>query len=151
MVQDDPWIDTMQLIKEDPFKETMRRGNGYGMKKKQSCFLLWTVIPSLMMMWMIQRECLALNVDSIFEADECVCISSVVDEGPMTQTMFMASLTSEDPIYDEAGPSYDSNNPLEVIDHDAFVDHMDEYHDVHEMQNDVTNTTTLLTLMLTIR
>ncbi|GJY75536.1 hypothetical protein Tco_0480652 [Tanacetum coccineum] len=54
-----------------------------------------------------------------------------------SQTMFMASLTSEDPIYDEAGPSYDSNNPLEVQDHDAFVDHMDEYHDVHEMQNDV--------------
>ncbi|GJV14486.1 hypothetical protein Tco_1359809 [Tanacetum coccineum] len=51
--------------------------------------------------------------------------------------MFMASLTSEDPIYDEAGPSYDSNNPFEVQDHDAFVDHMDEYHDVHEMQNDV--------------
>ncbi|GJR67252.1 hypothetical protein Tco_0013317 [Tanacetum coccineum] len=35
------------------------------------------------------------------------------------------------------GPSYDSNNPFEVQDHDAFVDHMDEYHDVHEMQNDV--------------
>ncbi|GJR49010.1 hypothetical protein Tco_1317113 [Tanacetum coccineum] len=51
--------------------------------------------------------------------------------------MFMANLTSEDPIYDEAGPSYDSNNPFEVQDHDAFVDHMDEYHDVHEMQNDV--------------
>ncbi|GJW53483.1 retrovirus-related pol polyprotein from transposon TNT 1-94 [Tanacetum coccineum] len=70
-------------------------------------------------------------------ADECDAFDSDVDEGPMTQTMFMASLTSEDPIYDEAGPSYDSNNPLEVIDHDAFVDHMDEYHDVHEMQNDV--------------
>ncbi|GJY63144.1 hypothetical protein Tco_0464604 [Tanacetum coccineum] len=63
--------------------------------------------------------------------------------------MFMASLTSEDPIYDEAGPSYDSNNPLEVQDHDAFVDHMDEYHDVHEMQNDVQHNNGLLTLMLT--
>ncbi|GJS63298.1 retrovirus-related pol polyprotein from transposon TNT 1-94 [Tanacetum coccineum] len=30
-----------------------------------------------------------------------------------TQTMFIANLTSEDPIYDEAGPSYDSNNPFE--------------------------------------
>ncbi|GJR52569.1 retrovirus-related pol polyprotein from transposon TNT 1-94 [Tanacetum coccineum] len=45
------------------------------------------------------------------------------------QTMFMANLTSEDPIYDEAGPSYDSNNPFEVQDHDTFVDHMNEYHE----------------------
>ncbi|GJS64338.1 integrase, catalytic region, zinc finger, CCHC-type containing protein [Tanacetum coccineum] len=80
---------------------------------------------------------LALNVDHIFEADECDAFDSDVDEGPTSQTMFMASLTSEDPIYDEAGPSYDSNNPFEVQDHDAFVDHMDEYHEVHEMQNDV--------------
>ncbi|GKF30566.1 hypothetical protein Tco_0100364 [Tanacetum coccineum] len=29
------------------------------------------------------------------------------------------------------------HDPFEVQDHDAFVDHMDEYHDVHEMQNDV--------------
>ncbi|GJZ14632.1 hypothetical protein Tco_0550309, partial [Tanacetum coccineum] len=53
------------------------------------------------------------------------------------QTMFMANLTSEDPIYDEAGTSYDSNNPFEVQDHNTFVDHMNEYHEVHEMQNDV--------------
>ncbi|GJX04611.1 hypothetical protein Tco_0190527, partial [Tanacetum coccineum] len=78
-----------------------------------------------------------LNVDHIFEADECDAFDSDVDEGPTSQTMFMASLTSEDPIYDEAGPSYDSNDPFEVQDHDAFVDHMDEYHEVHEMQNDV--------------
>ncbi|GJT23721.1 hypothetical protein Tco_0893658 [Tanacetum coccineum] len=51
--------------------------------------------------------------------------------------MFMANLTSEDPIYDEAGPSYDSNNPFEVQDHDTCVDQMDEYHEVHEMQNDI--------------
>ncbi|GJS29013.1 retrovirus-related pol polyprotein from transposon TNT 1-94 [Tanacetum coccineum] len=51
--------------------------------------------------------------------------------------MFMTNLTSEDLIYDEAGTSYDSNTPSEVQDHDTFVDHMDEYHEVHEMQNDV--------------
>ncbi|GKE38346.1 hypothetical protein Tco_1461751 [Tanacetum coccineum] len=73
----------------------------------------------------------------IFEADECDAFDSDVDEVPTLQTMFMASLTTEDPIYDEAGPSYDSNNPFEVQDHDTFVDHMDEYHEVHEMQNDV--------------
>ncbi|GKG04033.1 hypothetical protein Tco_0314420, partial [Tanacetum coccineum] len=43
---------------------------------------------------------------------------------------------NEDPIYDEVGPSYDSNTPFEVQDHDTFVDHMDEYHEVHEIQND---------------
>ncbi|GKB63615.1 hypothetical protein Tco_0919801, partial [Tanacetum coccineum] len=74
---------------------------------------------------------LALNVDHIFETDECNAFGSDVDEGPTSQTMFMENLTSEDPIYDEAGPSYDSNNPFEV------QDHMNEYHEVHEMQNDV--------------
>ncbi|GKF89126.1 hypothetical protein Tco_0263089, partial [Tanacetum coccineum] len=80
---------------------------------------------------------LALNVDYIFETDECDAFDFDVDEGPTSQSMFMANLTSEDPIYDEAGPSYDSNNPFEVQDHDAFIDNMDEYHDEHEMQNNV--------------
>ncbi|GJY49454.1 retrovirus-related pol polyprotein from transposon TNT 1-94 [Tanacetum coccineum] len=75
---------------------------------------------------------LALNVDHIFEADECDAFESDVDKGPTSQTMFMANLTSEDPIYEEVGPSYDSNNPFEVQDHDAFVDHMDEYHEYVE-------------------
>ncbi|GJR69285.1 retrovirus-related pol polyprotein from transposon TNT 1-94 [Tanacetum coccineum] len=80
---------------------------------------------------------LALNVDHDFEADQCEASDSDVDEAPTTQTMFMVNLSSEDPIYDEAGPSYDSNTPFEVQDHDTFVDHMDEYHEVHEMQSDV--------------
>ncbi|GJT83204.1 copia protein [Tanacetum coccineum] len=79
---------------------------------------------------------LALNVDHVFEADQCDAFDSDVDEAPTTQTMFMANLSSEDPIYDEAGTSYDSNTPFEVQDHDTFVDHMDEYHEVHEMQSD---------------
>ncbi|GJT94003.1 hypothetical protein Tco_1082848 [Tanacetum coccineum] len=56
---------------------------------------------------------LALNVDHIFEADQCDAFDSDVDEAPNIQTMFM------------------------VQDHDTFVDHMDEYHEVYEMQNDV--------------
>ncbi|GJV57084.1 hypothetical protein Tco_1458089 [Tanacetum coccineum] len=64
--------------------------------------------------------------------DQCDAFDSDVDEAPTTQTMFMANLTSE-----EAGPSYDSNTLFEVQDHDTFVDHMDEYHEVHEMKNDV--------------
>ncbi|GKG50450.1 hypothetical protein Tco_0521550, partial [Tanacetum coccineum] len=51
--------------------------------------------------------------------------------------MFMVNLSSEDLIYDEVGPSYDSNTPFEVQDHDTFIDHIDESHEVHEMQSDV--------------
>ncbi|GJW43868.1 anticodon-binding aminoacyl-tRNA synthetase, class 1a [Tanacetum coccineum] len=80
---------------------------------------------------------LALNVDHVFEADQCDAFDSDVDEAPTTQTMLMVNLSSEDPIYDEVGLSYDSNTPFEVQDHDTFVDHMDEYHEVHEMQSDV--------------
>ncbi|GJQ98145.1 hypothetical protein Tco_0009284 [Tanacetum coccineum] len=56
---------------------------------------------------------LALNEDNVFQADQ------------------------SDPIYDEAGPSYDSDILSEVQDHDNYIDSIGEYHDVHEMQNDV--------------
>ncbi|GJT80492.1 hypothetical protein Tco_1054834 [Tanacetum coccineum] len=52
---------------------------------------------------------LALNVDNVFQADDCDAFDSDVDEAPMAQTMFMANLSSADPVYDEAGPSYDSD------------------------------------------
>ncbi|GJU34681.1 retrovirus-related pol polyprotein from transposon TNT 1-94 [Tanacetum coccineum] len=80
---------------------------------------------------------LALNVDHIFEVDQCDAFDSDVDEAPNIQTMFMVNLSSEDPTYDEAEPSYDSNTPFEVQDHDTFIDHMDEYREVHEMQKNV--------------
>ncbi|GJT20449.1 retrovirus-related pol polyprotein from transposon TNT 1-94 [Tanacetum coccineum] len=51
--------------------------------------------------------------------------------------MFMANLSSADPIYDEAGPSYDSNILSEVQDHDNYLDTVGVYHAAHEMQNDV--------------
>nr|GEY63528.1 integrase, catalytic region, zinc finger, CCHC-type, peptidase aspartic, catalytic [Tanacetum cinerariifolium] len=80
---------------------------------------------------------LALNEDNVFQADQCDAFDSDVDEDPTTQTMFMANLSSADPIYDEAGPSYDSNILSEVQDHNNYVDSVGEYHEVHEMQNDV--------------
>nr|GFC01153.1 hypothetical protein [Tanacetum cinerariifolium] len=52
---------------------------------------------------------LALNVDNVFQAEDCDAFDSDVDEAPTAQTMFMANLSSADPITDEAGPSYDSN------------------------------------------
>nr|GFB55944.1 integrase, catalytic region, zinc finger, CCHC-type, peptidase aspartic, catalytic [Tanacetum cinerariifolium] len=57
---------------------------------------------------------LALNVDKMFQADDCDVFDSDVDEARMTQTIFMANLSSADPVTDEAGPSYDSDILFEV-------------------------------------
>nr|GFD17797.1 integrase, catalytic region, zinc finger, CCHC-type, peptidase aspartic, catalytic [Tanacetum cinerariifolium] len=51
---------------------------------------------------------LALNVANVFQAEDCDAFDSDVDEAPTSQTMFMANLSSADPINDEARPSYDS-------------------------------------------
>ncbi|GJZ69148.1 hypothetical protein Tco_0632698 [Tanacetum coccineum] len=52
---------------------------------------------------------LALNVDNMFQADDYDAFDSDVDEAPMAQTMFMANLSFAYPVYDEVGPSYDSD------------------------------------------
>nr|GEV86684.1 integrase, catalytic region, zinc finger, CCHC-type, peptidase aspartic, catalytic [Tanacetum cinerariifolium] len=52
---------------------------------------------------------LDLNVDNVFQADDCDTFDFDVDEAPTAQTMFMANLSSANPVYDEAGPSYDSD------------------------------------------
>nr|GFC03980.1 integrase, catalytic region, zinc finger, CCHC-type, peptidase aspartic, catalytic [Tanacetum cinerariifolium] len=58
---------------------------------------------------------LALNVDNVFQADDCDAFDSDFDEAPTAQTMFMANLSSADPVNDEVGPSYDSNIPSEYV------------------------------------
>ncbi|GKC21805.1 hypothetical protein Tco_1023955 [Tanacetum coccineum] len=80
---------------------------------------------------------LALNEDNVFQADQCDAFDFNVDEAPMAHIMFMANLSSADPIYDKAGPSYDLNILSEVQDHDNYIDSVSEYLEVHEMQNDV--------------
>ncbi|GJR64241.1 hypothetical protein Tco_0010306 [Tanacetum coccineum] len=49
----------------------------------------------------------------------------------------MANLSFADPIYDEAGPSYDSDILSEVHDHDHYQDVVCEHHEEHEMHDDV--------------
>ncbi|GJY73116.1 hypothetical protein Tco_0477547 [Tanacetum coccineum] len=66
---------------------------------------------------------MAQNEDNIFQADQCDAFSSDVDEAPTTQIMFMANLSSADPVYDEAGPSYDSDTLSE--DNEDQVIHSD--------------------------
>ncbi|GKE61097.1 hypothetical protein Tco_1511464 [Tanacetum coccineum] len=68
---------------------------------------------------------------------ECDAFNSDVDEAPTAHTMFMENLSSADPIYDEGGLSYDSDILSEVQDHDNYLDNVGEYHEVHEMQNDI--------------
>ncbi|GJY30838.1 retrovirus-related pol polyprotein from transposon TNT 1-94 [Tanacetum coccineum] len=82
-------------------------------------------------------QVLALNVDNVFQDDDCDAFDSDVDEAPMTQTMFMANLLSADPVYDEASPSYDTNILSEVYDHDHYQDAICEHHEEHEMHDDV--------------
>ncbi|GKB00171.1 hypothetical protein Tco_0828164 [Tanacetum coccineum] len=64
---------------------------------------------------------LALNEDNIFQADQCDAFDFDVDEAPTTQTMFMENLSSVDPIYDEAGPSYDSDILSEYVKDNAML------------------------------
>nr|GFA87590.1 hypothetical protein [Tanacetum cinerariifolium] len=69
---------------------------------------------------------LALNVDNMFQADDCDAFDSDVDEAPTTETMFMANLSSADPVTDEVGPSYDSNILSEYVkDNEVPVVHSD--------------------------
>ncbi|GJX51386.1 hypothetical protein Tco_0278231 [Tanacetum coccineum] len=80
---------------------------------------------------------LALNVDNVFQADDCDAFDSDVDEAPTAQTMFMANLSSADPVYDEVGPSYDSDILSEVHDDDHYQDAVCEHYEEHEMHDDV--------------
>ncbi|GJU33253.1 retrovirus-related pol polyprotein from transposon TNT 1-94 [Tanacetum coccineum] len=63
---------------------------------------------------------LALNVDNVFQADDCDAYDSDVDEAPTAQTMFMANLSSADPVRDEAEHEmHDDVQPNHVVDSHA--------------------------------
>nr|GEW06341.1 retrovirus-related Pol polyprotein from transposon TNT 1-94 [Tanacetum cinerariifolium] len=80
---------------------------------------------------------LALNVDNVFQADDCDAFDSDVDKAPTTQTMFMVNLSFADPVYDEVGPSYDLDILSEVHDHDHYQDAICEHHEVYKIHDDV--------------
>nr|GFB02718.1 hypothetical protein [Tanacetum cinerariifolium] len=52
---------------------------------------------------------LALNVDNVFQADDCDAFDPDVNEAPTAQTMFMANLLSAYLVYDKVGLFYDSH------------------------------------------
>nr|GEY60918.1 hypothetical protein [Tanacetum cinerariifolium] len=72
---------------------------------------------------------LAGGQDNAFDDD--------VDEqpAPTAQTMFMANMSSADPVTDEAGPSYDSDILSEEQDHDHYQDAVCAYHEEHVMHD----------------
>nr|GFC42500.1 retrovirus-related Pol polyprotein from transposon TNT 1-94 [Tanacetum cinerariifolium] len=80
---------------------------------------------------------LALNMDNGFQAEDCDAFDSDIDEAPTAQTMFMANLSSADPITDEAGPSYDSDILSEVQDYNQYLDDTRAYQEEHVMHDTV--------------
>nr|GEX31078.1 hypothetical protein [Tanacetum cinerariifolium] len=70
-------------------------------------------------------------------ADDCDVFDSDVDEDLMAQTMFMANLSSTDPVNDEARPSYDSYILSEVQDHDHCQDTVCAHHEEHAMHDNI--------------
>ncbi|GJQ93500.1 hypothetical protein Tco_0004639 [Tanacetum coccineum] len=72
---------------------------------------------------------LALNVDNVFQANDCDAFDSDVDD--------MANLSSAYHVYDKVGSSYDSNILSEVHDHDHYQDVVCEHHEIHKMHDDV--------------
>nr|GEV25662.1 hypothetical protein [Tanacetum cinerariifolium] len=80
---------------------------------------------------------LAFNVDNMFQDDDYDAFKFDVDEALTAQTMFMANLSSADPVNDEAGPSYDSDILFEVQDHDHYQDTVCRHHEEHAMHNNV--------------
>nr|GEX83618.1 hypothetical protein [Tanacetum cinerariifolium] len=87
---------------------------------------------------------LALNMDNVFQVDDCDTFDFDVDEAPTAQTMFMANLSSADPVYNEAGLSYDSyalseyvkDNAVQVVQSNVSAIPNDSYmmilNDMHE-------------------
>nr|GEU37223.1 hypothetical protein [Tanacetum cinerariifolium] len=91
----------------------------------------------MLLMQAQENRDLALNVDNVFQTDDCDAFDSDVDEAPTAQTMFMANLSSVDPVTDETGPSYDSNILSEVQDHDHYHDVVCAHHEEHAMHDSV--------------
>ncbi|GJS64237.1 hypothetical protein Tco_0678801 [Tanacetum coccineum] len=107
---------------------------------------------------------LALNVDNVFQADNCDAFDSDVDKAPTAKTMFMANLSSSDPVYDEVGLSYDSDilseyvkdNAVSVVQsnvssvpNDAYMMIFNDMHETHAQPVLVTTQNTIVDNLLT--
>nr|GEV29864.1 retrovirus-related Pol polyprotein from transposon TNT 1-94 [Tanacetum cinerariifolium] len=80
---------------------------------------------------------LALNVDNMFQTDDCDAFNYDVNEASTAQIVFMANLLSVDPVTHEAGPSYDSDILSKVQYHDHYQDVVCAHHEEHAMHDNV--------------
>nr|GFC77364.1 hypothetical protein [Tanacetum cinerariifolium] len=90
-----------------------------------------------MLLMQAQENGVALDTEQLLFLAGCDAFDSDVDEAPTAQTMFMANLSSADPITDEAGPSYDLDIQSEVRDHDQYLDDTCAYQEEHVMHDSV--------------
>nr|GEV02968.1 hypothetical protein [Tanacetum cinerariifolium] len=130
------------LQNSDYYKDNMllmqAQENGVALNKKQLLFLAGgqdNAIDEDVDEQHVQD--LSLNMDNMFQANDCDAFDSDVDEALTAQTMFMANLLSADPVNDEAGPSYDSDILSEVHDYDHYQDAICEHHEEHAMHDNV--------------
>nr|GFB49185.1 retrovirus-related Pol polyprotein from transposon TNT 1-94 [Tanacetum cinerariifolium] len=94
-----------------------------------------------MLLMQAQENAVALDEEQLLflVGGQDTAIDEDVDEQPaaMTQTMFMANLSSADPVNDEVEPSYDSDILSEVQDHDHYQDAVFAHHEEHAMHDNV--------------
>nr|GEZ94204.1 integrase, catalytic region, zinc finger, CCHC-type, peptidase aspartic, catalytic [Tanacetum cinerariifolium] len=112
------------------FKETM-----LGVMLLQEMGELYTELEKMLLM-QAQENRIDLDEEQLLflAGGQTNTFDDDVDDGPI---MFTANLSSVASVYDEVGPSYDSDTLSEVQNHDNYLDDMNESHEEHEMQNDV--------------
>nr|GEZ54816.1 hypothetical protein [Tanacetum cinerariifolium] len=94
-----------------------------------------------MLLMQAQENGMALDAEQLLflAGRQDNAIDDDVDEqsAPTAQTMFMANLSSADPVTNEVGPSYDSDILSEVQDHDHYQDVVCAHHEEHTMHDNI--------------
>nr|GEU50395.1 hypothetical protein [Tanacetum cinerariifolium] len=94
-----------------------------------------------MLLMQAQKNGVALDVEQLLflAGRQEIAIDDDVDEQPAltAQIMFMANLSSADPVTDEAGPSYNSDILSEVQDHEHYHNVVCAHHEEHAMHDNV--------------
>ncbi|GKC30709.1 hypothetical protein Tco_1038003 [Tanacetum coccineum] len=106
----------VQKVKQGRLSATTAMENGVALDEEQLLFLVGgqdNAVDEDVDEQPVQD--LVLNVDNVFQADDCDAFDIDVEKAPTAQTMFMANLSSADPVYDKAGPSYDSDILFEAL------------------------------------
>nr|GEV39383.1 integrase, catalytic region, zinc finger, CCHC-type, peptidase aspartic, catalytic [Tanacetum cinerariifolium] len=118
------WVNILKSIDEGPFqigtlRETLAEGEEEvkgTIQGAQVQLVMEEFRTELGMQILVKQDTLSvITNDNVYQADECDALDSNVDEDPTAQTMFMANLSSAYPVYDEAGPLYDSNILSEYV------------------------------------